>query len=543
MRHAPASLEVERRDRPVQRLVIEASPFRIGRAPDSHLHVPEGHVSKQHAEIRTDGDGYAIADTGSRAGLLVNGQKVAQARLADGDRIELGDCSPVRIVFRAGSRRAPAALETTLAGAFADPALGGMAHLARFFEFSRKLGGGFSLDEVLADVVDLAIEVTGAERGMLILRRDDDGLDTKVARGAGGQPLPLDGLRLSETLVRQSLAATGPRVVADVGADVDLAAAQSIVSLELRSAVTLPLVRFASPDDRETATCRTFGVLYLDSRRRRGGLDGTDLGLLERLAQDASAVIENARLLREAEQKRRLDQELATAHEVQAALMPERFRSTPVFAIAGAWLPCHDLGGDYVGQFDLGGRRQAVVVADVCGKGVPAALLAATLQGALAAEIGQGRPLGEVVARVNRVHCRLAPVGKFITMVVALLEADGRLFLVDAGHCPALHVRQSGVQRIDVGGMALGLDEAAVYEEAVVRMQPGDALVLYTDGVIECEGPGRELFGAERLERLLAAGRGSAPADLVAQVTGAVGAFRAGGPVSDDLTVVVVRRN
>lgn len=537
-----AALEVEQRNQPPRRIALDGATVRIGRANDAHLHVPDGHVSKQHAEIRYENGHFVAADVGSRAGVLVNGQRIERHQLVEGDVIELGDSSPVRLTFRAAVLKKIRSPESTLTGGVADPGLGGMARLARFFEFSRKLGGGFSLTEVLQDVVDLAIEVTSAERGMLILRRDDDSLETQVARGKSGTALPIGGLKVSETLVRKALTSNQPCVIDDVNQDVDLQFAASIVSLELRSAVTLPLVRFEVKAGHETSVRTVFGVLYLDSRRRRGGFDGFDLGILERLAKDASAVIENARLLREAEEKRRIDQEVKMAREVQEALMPEQFRSTPSFEVAGTCVPCHELGGDYVDQFDLGQGRQALVVADVCGKGIAASLLAASLQGALAAEISQDRPLGEVIARVNKVHCRLAPVGKFITLAVAMLEADGSVCIVNAGHCPILHVHAGGITSVVTDGMALGLDDAAQYREARIRMQPGDTVVLYTDGVIECEGPDRALFGDERLARVLRDQRTAPATTLVASVTQELDSFRCGLPVTDDLTVLVVRR-
>lgn len=537
-----ASLDVERRDHPTRRFVLATSPFRIGRAPESELHVPDGHVSKQHAEIVREGSAFVLVDTGSRAGVMVNGQPVQRHSLTSGDTIELGASSPVRITFRLTKVERPNLLEMTMMSVVKDPAEGGMSRLARFFEFSHKLGGGFSLEEVLRDVVDLAIEVTGAERGMLIVRRPDDSLETKVARASGARSLPIDGLKVSETIVRKALAHGKPSTVDDVGQDTDLALAASIVSLELRSAVTLPLLQITASAGRDAPSVNVFGVIYLDSKRRRGGFDGFDLRILERLAQDASSVIENARLLGEAEEKRRIDREVKMAREVQAALMPEQFRSTTTFEVAGTCVPCHDLGGDYVDQFDLGGGRQALVVADVCGKGIAASLLAATLQGALAAEIGSERSLGEIVSRVNRVHCRLAPVGKFITMVVALLEPDGTLRIVNAGHCPVLHAHRNGVASIVTDGMALGLDEDANYRDATIRMSPGDTVLLYTDGIVECEGPGRELFGDNRLERLLEQERALSSLALLERVTHEVETFRRGVPVSDDLSVLVVRR-
>ena len=535
-----ASLEIEQGDAPPRLLLLGAATVRIGRAKENEIHVPAPHVSKQHAEIRFENGGFHAVDVGSRAGVLVNRVRAAVRLLADGDVIELGDDSPVRITFRAsrpvGARVEDAKVLTKVSGDFER---GGMARLARFFEFSRKLGGGFTIEEVLQDVVDLAIEVTSAERGMLILSRPDGTLETRVARAAGGRSLPKDGMKASETLVRQSIEHGKPRVIADVADNVDLAHQASIMSLELRSAVTLPITR---PGAEGAPGGGAFGVLYLDSRKRRAGFDGFDLEILERLAQDASSVIENARLLRDAEDKRRMDQEVATAREVQAALMPEEFSSTRAFEVAGLCVPCNELGGDYVDQFDLGNGRQALVVADVCGKGIAASLLAAALQGALAAEITQDRPLGEIVQRVNRVHCSLAPIGRFITMLTAVLENDGVLRFVNAGHCPLMHVHAGGVATLGQGGMALGLDEDARYEAGEIRMRPGDAVVLYSDGIIECEGPGRELFGEKRLEQLLAGKRGAAAADVLASVRNAVEEFRRGVPVSDDLTVLVVRR-
>ena len=533
-------LEIVRDGQALQRLVLGNTAVRIGRASDSEVHVPEGHISKQHAEVRRESDRWIVADVGSRAGVMVNGVKTARASLQTGDVIELGDSSPVRITFRQEAERPVEG--TSFSAVVAGDGQGSMGRLARFFEFSHKLGGGFSLEEVLQDVVDLAIDVTKAERGLLILRRDDDTLETRVARAAGGRELAKEGQRLSETLVQKAFTNGKPSIVADITEDAHLAIAASIVSLELRSAVTLPLLRMVTHGERDTGTMSVFGVIYLDSRSLRGTFDGFDLGILARLASDASAVIENARQVREAEEKRRIAQEIAMAREVQSALMPEQWRSTERFDIAGTCVPCHELGGDYVDQFDLGSGRQALVVADVCGKGIAASLLAATLQGALCAEITEHEELGTAVARVNRVHCRLAPVGKFITMAVVVLEADGSATLVNAGHCPVLHVHAGGVRSLTQNAMALGLDADTDYASVNIPMQPGDALVLYTDGVIECEGPGRELFGDARLAQAVSPRTGATAAQLLANLLQAVERFRRGTAVTDDLSVLVVRR-
>jgi serine phosphatase RsbU (regulator of sigma subunit) len=536
-----ALLEVQHGDEPPISVQLLTPTVRIGRAKDSEVHIAAPHVSKQHAEIRFEGEGFHLFDVGSKAGVVVNGRHVMRHLLSDGDVIELGEESPVRMTFRAARTLGQRAETARMLAEPADSARGGMARLARFFEFSRKLGGGFTIEEVLHDVVDLAIEVTGAERGMVIQGREDGGFDVRVARVAGRRSLPRDDIRVSETLVRQSMDHGWPRIVTDVSEDIDLAHQASIMSLELRSAVTLPLSRAVAMEETQSKG-NVFGVLYLDSKKRHAKFDGIDLELLSRLAQDASSVIENARLMRDAEDKRRMDLELQTAREVQEALLPEQFDSTEFFEVAGLCIPCHELGGDYVDQFELADGRQALVIADVCGKGIAASLLAATLQGALASEITRDRPLGEVVERVNRVHCQLAPIGRFITMAVVLLDKDGRVSLVNAGHCPPLHVRSGSVSEVGASAMALGLDEDASYTTTELQLEPGESLVLCTDGVIECEGPGRELFGQRRFEDLLSGHHGTSANDLLEAVRASVEQFRRDTPVSDDLTLLVVAR-
>ena len=534
------SLLVHRDGQAPYRLRVTKDSFRIGRSSKSDLLVPEAHISNQHAEIRVTDNQRVLIDTQSRAGVMVNGTQISSHVLQGGDIIQLGNASPVKIEAQYSESLDHSSLAMTLTNVVKDDEQGGMGRLARFFEFSNKLRGGFSLDEVLQDVVDLAIDLTKAERGLLIFKEADGSIKVQLARDSEGASLRTDALQLSDTLVQNALTTGKPQVIEDVNQDIDLAAAASIVMLELRSAVTLPLVRYVANPDGTTGTSEVSGLIYLDSRSRHGGFDGFDMHILERLAQDASSVMENARLFRESEEQKRMARDVEMAGEIQAALMPDHFISTPMFEIAGTCLPCHELGGDYIDQFDLGDGRQALVVADVCGKGIGASLLAATLQGALASEIGEPRPLGEIVARLNRVHCRLAPIGKFITMVAAITHPDGAVDLVNAGHCPIFHAHANGVDSILTDGMGLGLDEDATYKSHRLQMQPNDSLLLYTDGVGECEGHDRELFGEERLKQIHLASRGQAASQLLKNIMSAVDDFRGDVDVSDDLSVLVV---
>jgi serine phosphatase RsbU (regulator of sigma subunit) len=258
------------------------------------------------------------------------------------------------------------------------------------------------------------------------------------------------------------------------------------------------------------------------------------------LARDASAAIENARLLREAEDKRDMERELTTAREVQAALLPKRFWTGSFFAIDGCSLPSRHLGGDFLDQVQLADGRLGFVVADVAGKGLPASLLAAALQGMLAAECTTEQSLPRMVERVNRALCKLVPEDRFITMLFGALAPDGELCYVNAGHCSPVLATAGGIVSPNEGDVALGFMDGAKFAERRLRMQAGDALAIYTDGITEAVNEQRELFGEQRFERMMQASRGKPPAEIVTTIRRAVTTFCGKVSQSDDITVLVV---
>lgn len=417
-----------------------------------------------------------------------------------------------------------------------------LENLSRFLEFSRVFAGGFDLSAVLDRVVDVAMEITEAERGSLILVRPGDHLEFRIIRKRGHGAVPREGYRVSETIVREVVSSRKPRVVSDITHDAGLSTAQSVVSLQLGSAAAIPLWRYSLARSGKTqSTDKVFGVLYLDSRARRDAFSRFDIGMLETLARDASSAIENARLLRETEEKHRMARELETAREVQAALLPESYWSEPHFEVAGSCVPCLDLAGDFLEQFRLPDGRVGFVVADVCGKGVAAALLAATLQGALTAEIASDHPLVTVVERLNRVVCRLAPLGDFISILCCVLSPDGSLTYVNAGHCPLITAFADDVQAQTTRGRALGIDAASRYTAATIQLRPGEVAFLYTDGVVEAASPDGELFGEQRLATALSGANERNVTHTMDRIQTAVDEFRGNQPVADDITLMAVR--
>jgi sigma-B regulation protein RsbU (phosphoserine phosphatase) len=528
----------------VRVISLDRETITIGRADENDVRILEAYVSKRHAEIRRDGGRFLLVDVGSKAGVLCNGRKIERCVLQSGDRIMLGSSSSTPILFRSGGAVAQNSASSLLSSVAKLGRKNSLDQLARFLEFNRVLSSNLSPAEVVESVVDLAVEMTGADRGMVVMPGKDGNFEFKAIRERAGAPAADAAPSISESTVRKVLETKTPRVVEDTNRDASLAVAQSVMSLHLGSVVAIPLWRhvvagevgIASPES--TATDEVFGVLYLDSRERRDAFGDLDVGILETLARDASSAIENARLAGEAEQKRVMEAELARAKEVQAALMPEEYWSEPYFDVSGSLVPCLELGGDYLGQFRLADGRVAFVVADVCGKGVQAALLAAALQGAMVMAIDSGGTLTQVVTQANRVVSQLAPMGMFISMVACSLDRDGELRYVNAGHCPIMLMRADSTEQLVTGGMALGLDSSTEFEERHLQLNSGDAVMLYTDGVLEALSEDGELFGEERLEEALAGMHGRAAGEIGSKLLAVLEEFCVDAETADDTTVL-----
>jgi sigma-B regulation protein RsbU (phosphoserine phosphatase) len=286
---------------------------------------------------------------------------------------------------------------------------------------------------------------------------------------------------------------------------------------------------------------RKIGVLYLDSRKAGQLLSPATIEAIETLATEASVAIEHARLYREAVEKAQIDRELKIAGEIQRMLVPARQRSTASIEAAGTSTPCRAIGGDFFDLYDLPDGSFGFAVADISGKGVPAALLAAALQGAFAAYATGGPSPAEAIIVGNAVlYGRFE--GKFATMFYGIVSPDGRFAYCNAGHNPPLLVKTNGeMSKLDIGGCVLGLFADNHYEEGRVSLDPGDLIVLFSDGLPEAIDPEGNEFGDARIEALVAQNLGLAPSALLDLIMQEVNQFSAGAPPRDDLTIFVLR--
>ena len=246
------------------------------------------------------------------------------------------------------------------------------------------------------------------------------------------------------------------------------------------------------------------------------------------------------RVREEAERTTRETHELRMAAEIQQALLPPRRRSGPSYEAAGASIPCRTIGGDFFEYFDFTSGRMGFALGDVAGKGPPAAILAAMVQGILSTHAKEGP--AATMARVNEALCRRAIEARFATMAYVVLDPGGALTSCSAGHNPGVLLRVDGtVERPDRGGLVLGAFESATYEEEAIALRPGDTLVLFSDGVTDAENAAGEQYGEERLLTALASEARHAPEEILERVLTDVRTFAAGQPPADDVTVLVIR--
>jgi sigma-B regulation protein RsbU (phosphoserine phosphatase) len=282
-------------------------------------------------------------------------------------------------------------------------------------------------------------------------------------------------------------------------------------------------------------------VLYLDSREKGTFLSRATRTALETLATEAAVAIENARLYRETLEKARIDQELRIASQIQQALLPPPRRGAGFFDAMGSSIPCRAIGGDFYDYVDYTDGRFGFALGDVAGKGAPAALLTAMLQGIFAAQaFGSAEP-NETLARINRALIHRSIESRFATAFFGVLGADGRLTYCNAGHNPPLLFGKNGVRRLEVGGLILGMFEHAAYDQEAVQLAAGDILVVFSDGVSEALNVAGEEFGEERIKEVVERSRSGGSDVILERILAAVRDFTRGAVQSDDVTALVVR--
>ena len=522
-----------------QRVInLDHSPFGVGRKVDKDLVIADPRVSRDHAQIVSENGVFSIVDLGSKHGTFVNGERVDRKTLERNDRLEFGVREVAYVIFNPqhGTTNSAREFLSQISGMHISDETTDLEKLVLFLEAARKLNTIGVLDEILMTLLDVTLKLTRAERAYVYMKNARGELRLAAGRNSKGEPL-LDDKTISHSILEESMRSNSEFLLTDTSQSLDLSGRQSIVAYDLRTVVCIPLRKMQVQQTRDAQTpapgiaAQAMGVLYVDSRFASRDISGVSQDILHAIATEAASLIENARLVQAEEEARRYQQELSIAASIQQRLMQVKIPEVPFARLRGRNLSCKEIGGDF---FDAVNTKEglAVVLADVSGKGVSAALLASTLQGMIYSHLSAGMPLLNVVSAVNRFFTDKLVGEKYATVLLVRLRRDGELEYVNCGHVPPLLVCAGEVIRPTHGNVPVGLLADATFESSTCQMKSGDRFILVTDGVTEAENAMGDFFEDFRLEEA------ASKSPTLEGIFSAVTEFCAGNPLSDDCTVV-----
>ncbi|HEX8128149.1 MAG TPA: SpoIIE family protein phosphatase [Pyrinomonadaceae bacterium] len=551
----------------------------IGRSARNDVCIPDPFASRVHAEVRREGDAYVLQDLGSANGTLYNGDRVEAAlTLTPGGRIQIGE---TEIVFRDKDAGAGATMiadpaagslpEATIAlnsdqrstsgllEAIEDARTQGSAEqprpaaavgtiinstraasntvhqsdlLALISKVSVTLLAPATLDETLRQVVALVFEAVPAERCLIMLRDANAELKIRVAQLRNSTE-ETGEVRVSRSIIEEVVGQGRSVLTSDAQHDPRFMSSTMTIQ-GIRSVLAVPL----------GVGERIFGMIYADSPLAEAKFSQDHLTVLTTLASVAAIRVENARLMEEDLERERFERELNLAREIQQRFQPSGAPNVAGYEMQGISFPCYEIGGDYYDFIERPDGRMVIALGDVSGKGTSAALLMSSLHAAMHAQIPAHKTLGDTISAVNRYLAETIPFNRFITLFCAELDpTSGSLSFLNAGHNPPLIAHAGGsMEQLAAGGIPLGIMPDALYREGRAQLQPGDALVIYSDGVSETQNAAGEEYGPVRLYNTVARYLESTAAGIRDKIEADLTKFAQGTPAGDDITLVIVKR-
>jgi len=540
---------------------LDKEKLSIGRSADNEIMLPDPFSSGHHAVIYLSEGRFILRDSGSKNGTFLNGKKLAgEAVLKKGDEILIGS---TRLIFDRALSHAPVEvsempsparsintiihlndilkktdIETTMQN-LATPAdflriRSDVKSMAVLNEVSQALILHQPLGELLNRVMDLISEYLPIDRGVLMLREGNPPqMIPKVTR-INNRNLARQKIVVSQSIINLVLDNHSSVLTTDAQKDKRFSDKESVILSNIHSAMCVPLW-----NNREI-----IGVLYADRIMLLDQFSEEDLRLLTLLANLAAVKYEQALAVERAIEMEKFQKELALASQIQKDFQPKENPVCENFDIAGTNIPCLHIGGDYYDFIRIDPCRMAILVADVSGKGISAALLMASLRAALHAEINPQINLVEMIAKLNDFVHRSSAANRFITFFFSDLNLrTGELRYINAGHNPPLHIAKDGkVTRLESGGFCLGMFPDVSYEEKKIHLSPGEIVVLFTDGITETLDPQKQEFGEENLAAVLQKNSKQSAAEIVEQVLDELRHFCGGAAPLDDMTLVVIKR-
>jgi sigma-B regulation protein RsbU (phosphoserine phosphatase) len=502
----------------------------VGREPSCDLIVPDPTVSRRHVGLAFRAGELVVTDLGSSGGTFVNGARIEEGTLEVGDRLRLGP----RVEYLVEVDGASSALGKAAGSGTADA----VRSLQTLLEAARALNATTVLSDVMDVVLRSAVELAKADQGCVAL------VDERGVRHVTNVfPHDLkERLWGEESSLLQRAIAERRTVTAEVNTDPLMSAIQR----GFASAVATPLLVARRPmgalqEASFAASVEVLGGILVERRAAERSFTEQELAVFETLAADAAVALDGARLYRESRERARIAHEMELARAIQVALLqaPAESAFADLYAVSQA---ARTVGGDLYHCCVRGDGRLGLAVGDVSGKGVAAALIMAMAQGILSVLHDLDTPPVRIAEVLNRTMLRYNPGNRFLTLAVVLLGSDGEVELLNAGHCPVAVLRADGsTELVSPGGPVVGILPEATWRSGGVSLARGEALVLYSDGILESFSPEGAMFGEEGLKAALGKARGGAAREIGERLLAAALDYRQGREAEDDVTLLVAR--
>jgi sigma-B regulation protein RsbU (phosphoserine phosphatase) len=517
----------------------------IGRNPDCDIVFGVTAVSREHARIYWRNDRYFIEDLKSRNQTFVNDNRVEASNpvlLGPGDRIRICDyvcefvdeTSPIRVRDNDDTGTVVSSLQAGSASVLAaQPA----ERLRSLLEMTNALARSVEISRLYPSIIDGLFQIfRQADRGFIIVKDETSGKFIPQVIKARREKDELSA-RFSRTILNKCIDDRQAVLIEDTSQNQQMQLASSISDFKVRSIMAAPMI---SPDD------EVFGIIQVDTQDRSRKFTQDDLQLLVAIANQAGVAIENVNLHEDVVRRQRMQREIEVARQVQLSFLPNNVPQVPGYDFFAHYRAAREVGGDFYGFLNMHSDKLAIGVGDVAGKGIPAALLMARITGDMNLAVLSEHDPARAVMKMNALFHQAGFPDRFVTFLLCILEPNsGCLTFVNAGQVPPLIRRSSGkveeLNQPDQNGLPLGVEEEFAYVSCLHSLEPGDCLVLCTDGITDASNLKNESFGKERLLQALASGPAESAA-LGDHLLTAVEDFATAPTQFDDMTLVCVSR-
>jgi phosphoserine phosphatase RsbU/P len=558
-------LKIKYRNRPLDIFPLERLRLTIGRSVRNDLCLPDPFASRVHAELRRDGGRFFIRDLGSANGTFFNGERIdGWILLINGSRIYIGE---TELEFKDDSNtliNKPTQISDSLtlppdSTITITPSPSSTSGLLQAIEGARidnnesrdgkhieqqsdllalisKVGvtllASATLDETLQQIAALVFEAVPADR-CLISIIDEESKELKVRVAKLRDDREVEEFVLSRSIIEEVIDKGSSILTADLQQDPRFAGTTTVIQ-GIYSVLAVPL----------GVGSKIFGIIYADSPVAVREFTEDHLKVLTTLASVAAIRVENARLLEERLRRERLERELQLAREIQQRFQPTEPPHMDGYEFVGISFPSYEIGGDYYDFVRRPNGDILIALGDVSGKATSAALLMSSLHAAVHTQAYRDEPLINTVEAINRYLAFNIPSNRFITLFCAELDpSTGTLTYINAGHNPPFIMRVNGsIETFEASSIPLGISQYISFQEGKTRLDYGDVLVIYSDGVTETQNLKGEEFGEERLHEVVSRSLTSTASSIRDSIEAAITKFGQGASATDDITLVIVKR-